>query len=111
MTALRERIGRLIMVGCRGESLSRDERLLFEEYGFGGFILFQRNCVAPRRILALCRSLWDGAVNDPPFIAIDQEGGSVHRLPEPFTHFPSAASIGARNDPSLAYRLDRKSVV
>ena len=43
----------------------------------------------------------------PPFIAIDQEGGRVHRLPQPFTHFPAAARIGARNDPELAYRLGR----
>ena len=107
MVALRERIGRLMMVGCRGESLSSDERLLFEEYGFGGFILFQRNCAAPRQLLALCRSLRDGAASVPPFIAIDQEGGSVHRLPEPFTHFPAAANIGERNDPNLAYRLGR----
>ncbi|MGE5217676.1 MAG: beta-N-acetylhexosaminidase [Chloroflexota bacterium] len=111
MAALREGIGRLIMVGCRGESLGGDERLLFEEYGFGGFILFQRNCVAPRQLLALCRSLWDGAANDPPFIAIDQEGGSVHRLPPPFSHFPAAAAIGARNDPNFAYRLGRAAAI
>jgi beta-N-acetylhexosaminidase len=52
----------------------------------------------------LCRSLWNSAPGEPPFIAIDAEGGSVHRLPQPFTHFPSAAAIGARNDVHLAYR-------
>ncbi len=111
MARLRDRLGKLIMVGCRGDSLSRDERLLFEKYRFGGFILFQRNCAEPRQILSLCRSLWDGAASHPPFIAIDQEGGTVHRLPGPFTHFPAAASIGARNDPGLAYRLGRATGV
>ena len=105
MVRLREQIGRLIMVGCRGETLSRDERLLFEAYGFGGFILFQRNCAEPRQILALCRSLWESAAGEPPFIAIDQEGGKVQRLPAPFTRYPAASEIGARADPSLAYRL------
>jgi beta-N-acetylhexosaminidase len=104
---LREKIGQMIMVGCRGESLSRDERLVFAEYGFGGFILFRQNCCAPRQLLSLCRSLWESASAQPPFIAIDQEGGKVHRLPEPFTHFPAAAMIGARNDSNLAYRAGR----
>ena len=104
MEALRGKIGRMIMVGCRGESLAADERLMISEYGFGGFILFRRNCSGPRQILSLCRSLWDSVPGQPPFIAIDEEGGSVHRLPQPFTHFPAAAAIGARNDVQLAYR-------
>lgn len=104
MAALREKIAQMIMVGCRGESLAADERLMIAEYGFGGFILFRRNCCAPRQILYLCRSLWDSAPGQPPFVAIDEEGGSVHRLPQPFTHFPAAAAIGARNDVQLAYR-------
>jgi beta-N-acetylhexosaminidase len=101
---LREKIGQLIMVGCRGETIGAEEQLIFEEYGFGGFILFRRNCAEPGQILALCRGLWKGAADTPPFIAIDQEGGAVHRLPEAFTHFPAAATLGARGDPDLAYR-------
>ena len=75
MQTLREKIGQMIMVGCRGESISREERLVFADYQFGGFILFRRNCCAPRQILSLCRDLWDGA-DRPPFIAIDEEGGT-----------------------------------
>ena len=107
MGSLREKIGQMIMVGCQGESLSRDERLIFAEYDFGGFILFRQNCRAPLQILSLCRDLWQGASSQPPLIAIDQEGGKVHRLPRPFTHFPAAAEIGARNDRDLAYRAGR----
>jgi beta-N-acetylhexosaminidase len=107
MEALREKIGQMIMVGCRGESLRRDEQLIFAEYGFGGFILFKQNCCEPRQILSLCRGLWQGAPGLPPFIAIDEEGGKVHRLPQPFTHFPGAATIAARNDLDLAYRAGR----
>ena len=107
MQALREKIGQMIMVGCQGESLSREERLLFAEYQFGGVILFRRNCSAARQIVSLCRELWDGAADRPPFIAIDAEGGNVHPLPQPFSHFPPAAVIGARGDPQLAYRAGR----
>jgi beta-N-acetylhexosaminidase len=107
MESLREKIGQMIMVGCQGESLSRDERLIFAEYDFGGFILFRHNCREPRQILSLCRDLWQRAATRPPLIAIDEEGGQVHRLPHPFTHFPGAAKIGARSNIDLAYRAGR----
>ena len=107
MKTLREKIGQMIMAGCGGESLAVDERLMIAEYGFGGFILFGRNCSEPRQVLSLCHSLWDSVPGAPPFIAIDAEGGSVHRLPPPFTHFPAAAEIGALHDVHLAYRVGR----
>ena len=107
METLREKIGQMIMVGCRDEGLSHDERLVFTEFQFGGVILFRRNCGASRHMMSLCRELWDIASGQPPFIAIDEEGGNVHRLPEPFSHFPAAAVIGARGDPQLAYRAGR----
>ena len=107
MQSLREKIGQMIMVGCQGETLNSDERLIYAEYSFGGFILFRRNCCEPRQILSLCRNLWGDAPSLPPFIAIDEEGGKVHRLPPPFTHFPGAAAIGVRNDLEIAYRAGR----
>jgi beta-N-acetylhexosaminidase len=107
----RQKIGQMFMVGCQGETLSRDERLLVEEYSFGGFILFQANCGEPRQILSLCRDLWDSASNTPPFIAIDQEGGRVHRLPQLFTHFPSAGRLGATRNPALAYKAGKATAL
>jgi beta-N-acetylhexosaminidase len=105
MQSLREKIGQMFLVGCQQTTLSRDEALIFAEYQFGGFILFQRNCAAAAQLVSLCRSLWDSVNEIPPFIAIDQEGGRVHRLPEPFTHFLSAARIGEKNNRELARRL------
>ena len=105
MDTLRQKIGQMFLVGCQGESLSSDERLLIEEYQFAGLILFHKNCGEPRQLVSLCRAIWKSFVTTPPFIAIDQEGGRVHRLPAPFSHFPAAARIGACNDPELAYRL------
>ena len=101
----------MFIVGCQGECLSRDEQLIFEEFGFGGFILFRENCSAPGQIASLCRSLWQTASNPPPFLAIDQEGGRVHRLPPPFTHFPPAALIGAKKNPDLASRCGNATAV
>jgi beta-N-acetylhexosaminidase len=97
----------MLIVGCRGEALENDERWTFEEYGFGGFILFRDNCREPEQIASLCCELWDTTEAPRPFIAIDQEGGRVHRLPPPFIHFPAAAQIGARADAELAHRCGR----
>jgi beta-N-acetylhexosaminidase len=108
---LRNKIGQMFMVGCQGEALRPDEKLLIEEYSFGGFILFQNNCRAPRHILSLCRELWNSATEVPPFIAIDQEGGRVHRLPRPFTHFPAAARLGATRRSELAYNAGRAAAL
>jgi beta-N-acetylhexosaminidase len=107
METLREKVGQMFLVGCQGESLSPNEQLIFAEYQFGGVILFKRNCAEPAQILALCQSLWESAIETPPFIAIDQEGGNVHRLPQPFTHFPAAARIGEKGNIELARRLGR----
>ncbi len=97
----------MFVVGCRGETLAREEQVMFEQCGFGGFILFKDNCREAKQILALCKSLWQCAGESPPFLAIDHEGGRVHRLPEPFARFPSAEKIGATRDPDLAYRTGK----
>jgi beta-N-acetylhexosaminidase len=105
--SLQAKIGQMFVVGCRGETLAREERLMFEQCGFGGFILFKDNCREAKQILALCKSLWQCAGESPPFLAIDHEGGRVHRLPEPFARFPSAEQIGAKRDPDFAYRTGK----
>ncbi|HET7004502.1 MAG TPA: beta-N-acetylhexosaminidase [Candidatus Binatia bacterium] len=105
MDTLRQKIGQLILIGCQGETLGNDERLLIEEYQFSGLILFKKNCTAAAQMGSLCRSIWQLFDAVPPFIAIDQEGGRVQRLSAPFSQFPAAADIGSRNDLDLAYRL------
>jgi beta-N-acetylhexosaminidase len=107
MPTLREKIAQMFLVGVGGPELTGEERIVIERYGFGGFILFGHNCCVPAQILSLCRALWETGHTHPPFIAIDQEGGRVHRLPKPFTHFPPAARIGATDNPNFAYEAAR----
>ena len=93
------------MIGLEGEELTPEETRFLRDYPFGGFILFTHNLKEPKQILSLCRSLWKTARETPPFIAIDQEGGRVHHLPAPFTHFPPAAILGQTGSSDLAYRF------
>ena len=106
METLREKVGQMFLVGCQGESLTRDEQLIFAEFQFGGCDPFQTQL---RRAGAIARAVPQASGKPhwsmPPFIAIDQEGGRVHRLPEPFTHFPAAARVGEKSNPDLARRL------
>jgi beta-N-acetylhexosaminidase len=107
MAALTEKIGQMIMIGLRGEELTREEEKLLCDAPFGGFILFSHNLKEPEQILSLCRTVWEISKQVPPFIAVDHEGGRVHRLPPPFTHFPPAAMLGRTGDRELARSVGR----
>jgi beta-N-acetylhexosaminidase len=107
MSAIVQKIAQMIMTGIDGCELTREQESLLRAYPFGGYILFSHNCREPGQILSLCRSLRKATDGQPPFIAIDQEGGRVHRLPPPFTRFPSVRLIGCKDDPHLAYIAGR----
>jgi beta-N-acetylhexosaminidase len=70
-----------------------------------GVILFARNIVAPDQLAMLCATLqvWAAEAGLPPLlIGVDQEGGTVSRLPAPFITPPSPAAQG-RVGPDAAY--------
>jgi beta-N-acetylhexosaminidase len=104
VATLKEKVGQMFIVGLQGEALVHEEKAIMERYPFGGFILFSHNCREPAQILCLSQSLWATGKRHPPFISIDQEGGRVHRLPKPFTHFPPAACLGQMGNLNVAYR-------
>jgi len=83
--------GQRLMVGFEGTVLNEDLKFLINRLKIGGIILFAINIESPDQIKDLCRSIQDYAriCQQPPlFIAVDQEGGQVARLKEPFTIFP-----------------------
>jgi beta-N-acetylhexosaminidase len=83
--------GQRLMVGFDGIGLDDDLKFLIGNIKAGGLILFAVNLVTPDQIKDLCSAVQEYAkqCGQPPlFIAIDQEGGQVARLKEPFTQFP-----------------------
>lgn len=83
--------GQRLMVGFNGTELDENLKFLIERLKVGGIILFAQNLKTPAQIKDLCSGIQDYAkcCEQPPlFIAIDQEGGQVARLREPFTRFP-----------------------
>jgi beta-N-acetylhexosaminidase len=90
------------MVGVPGPALDKETDELIREGHIGGIILFSRNVENPLQLAALCRDLQAAASKrqDPPlFLAVDQEGGRVARLKEPFRSFPGNAAIGMDEEP------------
>ena len=101
LSELDSKIGQLFMVGIPGPHLDEGTENLIRDYNLGGVILFTRNIEGPVQLARLCRDLQDTVkkYQGPPlFLAVDQEGGRVARLREPFTIFPGNAAIGLNMD-------------
>ena len=100
----RELAGQRLMIGFDGIRLTDDLRRLLDSLYIGGVILFSRNIVNPEQVLELSSTLQRVAREaglPPLFIAIDQEGGTVVRLKEPFTRLPGAKQM---KDPEMVRR-------
>jgi beta-N-acetylhexosaminidase len=102
LSELDSKIGQLFMAGIPGKTLDSGTEALIRDYNLGGAILFSRNIEDPEQLAKLCRDLQDAAMkyqNIPLFLSVDQEGGRVARLREPFTLFPGNEAIGKDENP------------
>ena len=91
------KIGSLFMAGMPGTTLDEHTDELIRDRCIGGVILFSRNIENPLQLATLCNDLQESSLkyHGPPlFLAVDQEGGRVARLREPFTSFPGNTAIG-----------------
>jgi beta-N-acetylhexosaminidase len=98
-------IGTLFMAGLPGKELDDSTRRLIAEKGVNSFIIFTRNVENPAQLRDLCGDLAAECLANglpEPLIAIDQEGGTVTRLPEPWTRFPDARMLADSKEPETA---------
>ena len=111
LSELDSKIGQLFMAGIPGKSLDDGTEGLIRDYNLGGVILFSRNIEDPEQVARLCQDLQDAAMkyqSVPLFLSVDQEGGRVARLGEPFTQFPGNDAIGKDDQPlDRAYEFGR----
>lgn len=95
--------GQILMVGFSEASVTPDLLAHLRQIRPGAIILFKRNIQNPKQfqklILTLNRELYPH-LPSPPLIAIDQEGGSVFRIPT-VPKIPSPAAIGRSNDATI----------
>jgi beta-N-acetylhexosaminidase len=99
-------IGQMIMVGFLGDN-ERDAgvkavRDQLANGTIGGVVLYPENIGPPNELRNLTALLRNAKSSMVPFIAVDQEGGTVQRLTRRNGHryFPSAYSVG--RNPSYA---------
>jgi beta-N-acetylhexosaminidase len=93
--------GQRLMAGFDGIDLNAELKFLIDTIKAGGIILFSRNLIGPDQIKNLCVSMqtYARSVGQPPLlIAVDQEGGKVARLKEPFTRFPGNPAMKGIED-------------
>lgn len=96
-----EMSGQRLMLGFDGIELNNDLKHIINDIKAGGIILFRRNIKTPEQVADLCSACQDYARScgvPPLFISVDQEGGVVARLKEPFTLFKGNPFIESRED-------------
>jgi beta-N-acetylhexosaminidase len=100
-------IGQLLIGSFPGTALSTEFRALAREFDVGGAILFNRNIEAPEQVVELSAEIEALGRRAPAWVSVDQEGGRVARLKEPFTRWPPMAVLGRSGSEALADRFGR----
>ena len=105
--ATRRDIGQYLIGSMPGTSVPAELRSLAREFDLGGVILFSRNIEAPEQVAELAAESEALGRTSPAWVSVDQEGGRVARLKEPFTKWPPMATLGraGKGSEALAERF------
>lgn len=89
---LKKKIGSFFMIGFDGSEPKNETLKLLTNSHVGSVILFASNCLDISQTASLIQFL--KGKNTSLCVAVDHEGGRVHRLPKPVTHFPPMSVLG-----------------
>jgi beta-N-acetylhexosaminidase len=106
----RQKIGQRFAAGFSGTKVSSELRRLIQEYKIGNVILFGHNLESTIQAKALTREIQEliqAETGYPAFIAIDQEGGTVVRLPDDMVNVPGTMALTASGNPENAAEAAR----
>ena len=105
--SLAEKVGQLIIVGMEGTTLNNDIKSLIVDHHVGGIILYQKNISNSTQLLTLLNQLKSANSTNsiPLFLSVDEEGGSISRMPEELKKLPANQTIGAVNNPTFSYKV------
>lgn len=109
---LEQKVGQLLLLGFGGTEMDAAIGAFLEEMEPGGVALFTRNITGPEQTMKLVQGIRShdvvvGGRPLVPFIAVDQEGGTVVRLKSQAAVLPSAMALGAVDDVELAREVGR----
>lgn len=95
--------GDLLIIGLPGPELDAESEALLREVNPLGVILFRRNIQSTSQLKDLIAGIREKTREARPdlLMAIDHEGGRVHRMPADWTHFPPSLVAARNGDPGL----------
>ena len=104
--------GQLLFAGFEGLELPEDLARLIAAGRVGGVVLFARNVGDPDQLQSLNAALHACAPEGAPLlIAIDQEGGRIQRLRDPWTQWPPMQRLGEADDLEMTAAVARALAV
>ena len=95
---LSKKLGQMFFVGFEGYTLTKDIKQFLETVQPGGIIFFECNIQTKNQVKKLIKDIND-CLEIKPFIAVDQEGGTVQRLKKICRSTPSVwdlAKVGLK---------------
>lgn len=107
---LDEKIGQMITISYRKDSIDSTLKSALEDVKPGGFILFGENMSSYDGTIKLVKEI-KASSKIPMFISIDQEGGNVQRLKKlngvTVSDVPYMYDVGTKNDLDLTYSIGK----
>ena len=93
--SIEEKIGQMIIIGLNTEISVKKLEEIINTYKVGGVLLYKRNYKDYEEMIDLINKIKEINQNNkvPMFIAIDQEGGRVNRIPKEFGNLPAANKL------------------
>ena len=93
--SIKEKIGQMVIIGMDTNYITDRIKNMIQNYKIGGVILYRKNFSTYQDMLKLIKEL-KGLNKEnrvPLFIAIDQEGGRVNRMPKEIKNLPAAKLV------------------
>ena len=98
--SIKEKIGQMVIIGMDTNYITDRIKNMIQNYKIGGVILYRKNFSTYQDMLKLIKEL-KGLNKEnrvPLFIAIDQEGGRVNRMPKEIKNLPAAKLVAKAAD-------------
>ena len=97
--SLEEKIGQMIIVGLNTDFAVDHLEEIITKYKVGGVLLYKKNYKNYEEMIDLINriKLLNKKNKIPIFIAIDQEGGRVNRMPSEFKNLPAAHKLAVKS--------------
>ncbi len=98
-----EKIGQMLMIGMNVSAITEKAKELINKYKIGGILLYKKNYKDYQELVQVVNSIKEINRNNkvPIWIAIDQEGGRVNRMPKEFENVPAAKNLAMYKQQNL----------